>query len=406
MMKKRILFVMSDTGGGHRAAASAIEEAIHQLYPGRYETIIEDIWRNYTPWPLNRIPGCYPWLTGPGLPLWKLLWAISVRFQPHHLVVPLLSPLLEQRMVHHFKDLQPDLVISVHPFMNHLVLGWLKRSGLAAPLVTVVTDMVTIHPLWICPGVSRCLVPTEAARRAAIELGMPADKVAIGGQPISLKFSRRPAAKSRLRRELGLDPARPVILVMGGAEGFGRVFEITRSLATTLPQIQLLVVAGRNTSLQTRLEAVTWEIPTRIYGFTNCIPDLMQVADLLVTKAGPGTISEAFSASLPVLLYGYIPGQEHGNVSYIQAHQAGAYAETPEEIATLVSTWLTPGNSALAEMAGQAGRLARPEAALTIASQACELLAEEQSNQPEKINAPSTWRNSRATRLALRVLRL
>jgi 1,2-diacylglycerol 3-beta-galactosyltransferase len=195
-------------------------------------------------------------------------------------------------------------------------------------------------------------------------------------------------------------------MVMGGGEGFGRVFEITRSLARALPQAQLLVVAGRNTALQAKLEAIAWEIPTRIYGFVDHIPDLMQAADLLVTKAGPGTISEAFSAALPVLLYGYIPGQEQGNISYIQTHRAGAYTEIPEEIAGLISTWLAPDNPALAEMARQAARLARPQAALAIATQACELLVEEQPAQPEEVKTRSAWRDSRATRLALRVLRL
>jgi 1,2-diacylglycerol 3-beta-galactosyltransferase len=289
--------------------------------------------------------------------------------------------------------------------MNHLVLKWLKKSGLAVPLVTTVTDMVTIHPLWICPSVSRCLVPTEAARRAAIELGMPAEKISVCGQPISLKFNRRMGDKGSLRRKLGLAPERPTVLVMGGGEGFGRVFEVSRSLAQALPQAQLLVVAGRNAALQAQLESFSWEIPTRIYGFVDYIPDLMGAADLLVSKAGPGTISEAFSAGLPVLLYAYIPGQEEGNISYVEAHRAGVYAEAPETIAGLASGWFSPGNSALAEMAGQAARLAHPQAALSIATHACELL-KEQPAQLEPHQLRSTWRDSRATRLALRVLRL
>src|SRR5688572_26031230 len=404
-MKKRILFVMSDTGGGHRASARAIEEAIHALYPGQYETIIQDIWQGYMPWPINRIPQAYPWLTGPGLAFWKFLWTFSIWFRPHRLAIPLLSPLLETQVVRYFQQLQPDLILSVHPFMNHLVLKWLKKSGLAVPLVTTVTDMVTIHPLWICPGVSRCLVPTEAARRAAIELGMPAEKISVCGQPISLKFNRRMEDKQSLRRKLGLAPERPTVLVMGGGEGFGRVFEVSRSLAQALPQAQLLVVAGRNAALKAQLESVSWEIPTRIYGFVDHIPELMGAADLLVTKAGPGTISEAFSVGLPVLLYGYIPGQEEGNISYVETHRAGAYAEAPETLAGLATGWFSPGNPTLAEMAGQAARLAHPQAALSIATHACELL-KEQPAQPEPLPLRSTWRDSRATRLALRVLRL
>jgi 1,2-diacylglycerol 3-beta-galactosyltransferase len=216
---------------------------------------------------------------------------------------------------------------------------------------------------------------------------MPAEKISVCGQPISLKFNRRLEDKRSLRRKLGLAPERPTVLVMGGGEGFGRVFEVSRSLAQALPQAQLLMVAGRNAALQAQLESVSWEIPARIYGFVDYIPELMGAADLLVSKAGPGTISEAFSAGLPVLLYGYIPGQEEGNISYVEAHRAGVYAEAPETIAGLASGWFSPGNSNLAE------------------THACELL-KEQPAQPEPHQLRPTWRDSRATRLALRVLRL
>ncbi len=82
-MKKRILFLMSDTGGGHRAAAEAIEEAVHALYPDAYETCIGDLWKEHTPWPVTRIPDAYPWMAGPGLPMSKHMWAISTSMHPH-----------------------------------------------------------------------------------------------------------------------------------------------------------------------------------------------------------------------------------------------------------------------------------------------------------------------------------
>ncbi|HMR66642.1 MAG TPA: hypothetical protein PKE64_21725, partial [Anaerolineae bacterium] len=73
-MQKRILFLMSDTGGGHRASAKAIKEAIDHLHPHKYDIWIEDIWQHHTCWPFNAIPRTYSWLTGPGLPVWKAMW--------------------------------------------------------------------------------------------------------------------------------------------------------------------------------------------------------------------------------------------------------------------------------------------------------------------------------------------
>lgn len=373
-MKKRILFLMSDTGGGHRAAAQAIEEAIHHLHPNSYETFIEDIWKYHTPWPVNKLPNSYPWLTGPGQPLWKLMWFGTAHIPAHKLVVPTISPVLERKVTGYLTDVQPDLVVSVHPFMNHLGLKWLQKTKLDVPFVTVVTDMVSIHPLWICPRATCCLVPTEAAGNFAVKFGMPPEKVEVCGQPVRLKFMMMPADKTAVRQQLGVDLYRRTLLIMGGGEGFGRLFDIARTLAQCVPQAQLLVVAGRNKSLKEKLEAVNWEIPTHIYGFVDNMPELMRASDILITKAGPGTISEAFIAGLPPLISGYIPGQEKGNVTYVQKHQAGAYAETPQEIAKLVLSWMDPQNSTLQEMAHNAARLAKPEASLTIANRVCDLI--------------------------------
>lgn len=365
-MKKRILFLMSDTGGGHRAAAQAIEEAIHYLYPHTCYTHIEDFWRFHTPWPINKIPQTYPWLTGPGLPLWKFMWFGSRHFGVHKLV-PGFSPVLNHHATRYLHQMNPDVVVSVHPFMNHLGVNLLRRSNLPVPFVTVVTDLVSIHPLWVSPKVTRCLVPTETARQVALRSGVSPEKVAICGQPVSLKFAIDPPDKQFARRALKLHPHKNTVLLLGGGEGFGRVFETARALAQTAPQIQLLVIAGRNQTLKNRLDAVRWEVPTQIHGFVDNMPQFMAAADLLITKAGPGTLSEAFAMGLPLIISGFIPGQEEGNVAYVLQNNAGAYAESPAEIARLTARWLEPGNATLPTMAANAVRLARPRAALDIA---------------------------------------
>jgi 1,2-diacylglycerol 3-beta-galactosyltransferase len=100
----------------------------------------------------------------------------------------------------------------------------------------------------------------------------------------------------------------------------------------------------------------------------------MRAADLLVTKAGPGAISEAFVSGLPLIIFDYIPGQESGNITYVQTHDAGLYAPTAQAVAALVKQWLGPDNGRLAELAGNAARLARPQAALDIAAEICRLI--------------------------------
>jgi 1,2-diacylglycerol 3-beta-galactosyltransferase len=161
------------------------------------------------------------------------------------------------------------------------------------------------------------------------------------------------------------------VLLVGGGEGGGHLLAIARAIAQQAPQTQLLIVTGRNATLQAELAAIRWEIPTQIYGFVDNMPALMHAADLLVTKAGPGTISEALIAGLPMILADFIPGQETGNVQFVEENGVGRYVPDAEAIADLVQEWCTPGQPALATMARNAAGLARPRAALLIAEDLC-----------------------------------
>ena len=258
--------------------------------------------------------------------------------------------------------------------LNQIGLDCLQAAKLDIPFVTVVTDLITFHPTWIDPRVTRCIVPTEAARSRAIGLGLAPEKLAVYGQPVSLKFAQPVADQATLRHQLGLDRARPTVLITSGGEGSGELFAIARAIAAQVSACQLMIVTGRNEALRQELTAIDWEIPTQIYGFVDNMAELMHAADLLVTKAGPGTISEALIAGLPMILADYIPGQETGNVEFVESNGVGQYANEPAAIAQLVQSWLMPDNPALATMASNATRLARPRAALLIAEDLCYLL--------------------------------
>jgi len=368
-MTKRVLFLLSDTGSGHRAAAQAIDEALQHLYPHGYHSFMDDVWQKHTPYPCNQIPPTYPWFSSQGLGWWKLMWRLTVPSVIHLNIIRLFSQLVKRSVTAYFRHVQPDIVVSVHPFMNHI--GWriLRSLGLNVPFLTVVTDLVTLHPTWICPDVTHCFVPTAEARQKAIQLGLASAKVTVAGQPVSLKFSQMTRDKIALRHELGLDPHRRTILVMGGGEGFGQIYAIARAVATTNPAAQLILVSGRNEALRQQLSQVTWEIPTQVHGFVPHIPKLMGSADVLITKAGPNTIGEALIAHLPMILSGYVPDQETGNIRYVEQHGVGKFIPQPAQIAQQVAHWFNHEPQVLQCMARHAAQLANPQASLNIAQQ-------------------------------------
>jgi 1,2-diacylglycerol 3-beta-galactosyltransferase len=369
LTSKKILILMSDTGGGHRSAAEAIAEAAHQLYGEACRVEIADPWADHTPFPINRLGQLYGPLANRCTILWKLIFRSTSNRRGLSLLVKIFWPMVRKSLKDFLRQSNPDIIVSVHPILTHFSIRALQEANLHIPFVTVVTDLVNLHPLWLCPETDSCLVPTEPARDRALASGLPLEKLKVVGLPVGLKFVRGGGEKAALRDKLGLERDRPTILLVGGGEGVGKVYKIARAIAKARVNAQLMIVAGRNKRLRRRLGKVNWEIPTTVFGFVTNMPELMGASDAIVTKAGPATISEALITGLPILLSGFVPGQEEGNVEYVINKGVGTWAEKPQRIAATLAQWLQPENDTLTHMTQRARRLGRPQAAWDIAAE-------------------------------------
>ena len=372
MSKKKIEILMASTGGGHRSAAEAIAEGFAHTYDDCLVEIV-DIWSDHMPYPLNRVGRLYGKLVKYGL--WEAVWDASNDPKRIACALNTMWPFVSEAMEEFFSLTKPDAVVCVHPLFNHFATWSLKEMNIRVPFVTVVTDLVTTHPGWICPAADLCLVPTEMSRSYVVEGGVAPDKVRVTGLPVSLKFYGQTLTKPEAQGSLGLQPDLPIVLLVGGGEGMGPLYKVARKIACARPRGQLLIVAGRNERLQERLRQVDWEIPTRVFGFVTDMPRFMTAADVIVTKAGPSTISEAMISGLPIILSGFIPGQEEGNVEYVVKSGAGLLAHDSRVIADLLIDWLQPSNQTRLEMARNAQAQGRPRAALDIATEIYNLLS-------------------------------
>jgi len=158
-----------------------------------------------------------------------------------------------------------------------------------------------------------------------------------------------------------------MVLLVGGGEGMGPLFKIARATAACGERFGLAIVTGRNIRLRDRLQGEAWDVPTFVYGFERRMPQMMQAASLLVTKAGPSTIAEAMNAGLPMILYGRLPGQEDGNVDFVVENGLGMWAPGSRRTAAAVADWLSHPQKQN-EAAAACRRTARPDAADTVAS--------------------------------------
>lgn len=368
MSLRRVLIFFSDTGGGHRAAANALTEAFHFQFPNRYEIVMVDGFRECAPFPLSKISATYFPLTTYTPQLWGGMF--------HTSNTPLTLPssaaiddvLLRRGCTRVIQQHQPDLVISVHPLINRSPCNALKNINPYIPFATVVTDLFDAHGLWFSAAADLVTVPTQGAFDCGVRWGFPRERMRVVGQPIALKFAA-PAPHETpevLRARLGLQPGIFTLLLVGGGEGMGPLRAIARALDAAQLPIQLAIIAGRNEKLYAQMQNDAWQVPVNIQGFVSNMPDWMRASDVVITKAGPGTIMETLAAGKPMILSGNLPGQEEGNVTFAEESGVGVLRTSPEAIVALVREWLKPNNHAIAQMQANAKRVARPDAAIEI----------------------------------------
>jgi len=195
---------------------------------------------------------------------------------------------------------------------------------------------------------------------------MPPEKVKVVGLPVANRYCQPVGKKSTLRKALGWPLDKPIVLMVGGGEGMGPLAKTAQAIDASGLDVGLVIVCGRNQRLKATLEAQKWENPTLIYGFTRDMPDFMQASDFIVTKAGPGTIAEALNAELPIILYAKLPGQEDGNVTFVEEEGAGVWAPRPQDVVRTLTRWISrpAERQKIVENCRRAGK---PEAARTIA---------------------------------------
>jgi 1,2-diacylglycerol 3-beta-galactosyltransferase len=363
--RPKILFLFSDTGGGHRSAAEAIIEAVNLEFPGQIDTEMVDIFRN-APSPLHLAIPTYPMFAQ--MPsIWEISYSLFDGRRRVIVANSVLTPYVRQ-YYEKLIDAHPcDLIVSCHPVPISSFIDILEQKGSnRPPFLTVVTDLVTTPAFWYDRRSDKIVVPTEYAKQRGLFLGMREEQFEVIGLPVADRFTHPDGDKRALRERLGWPQDLPIILIVGGGEGMGPIGKNALAIDKARLPAGLVVICGRNKRLKERLQKHEWSIPAFIYGFVREMPDFMAAADVLVTKAGPGTISEAFISGIPLILYARMPGQEDGNVAYVMEEGAGIWAPQPRLVVKALREWLYYPEKRL-EAGKAAARLARPDAARHIA---------------------------------------
>jgi processive 1,2-diacylglycerol beta-glucosyltransferase len=361
-----LLILHASAGAGHKRAAEALAAAAQAA--GGHRVTVRDI-LDFTP-PLFRRSYAKGYLDiVKSVPeLWGYMYARSDRraLLPHRKQIrTVFNKLNTRKFLEFYDELAPDATICTHFMPLEILATRARQEGVGRAPFCVVTDFA-VHALWIVEGVARYYVATEEARRQLLRKGQPPERVQLAGIPVDPIFGRSEPSEAA-RRRLGLRPDLPLLLLLSGGCGVGPACELVRSLRELTAPCQLLVVAGNNAELKQEAEeaAAALPFPCKVFGFVNNMHELMDAAEIVISKPGGLTSSEVLAKGKPLVVIDPIPGQEQRNCEHLL--EAGAAVRLFEiEDAPCKIGALLADPARRSRMAASARALGRPQAAAEI----------------------------------------
>ena len=361
-----ILVLTAGFGDGHNTAARSTAQALERRCPDE-EIMVSDLICETHPrtgavlkalyqfaitvWPASWRT-VYQWLEkskiGPVAPAWQILMLES------------LVALIEQK--------KPQLIVSTYPLYAELVMRLRSRMKVP-PLVTVITDSISVHPIWLIAPSDLICVADEETRGVVERMGGERERVRVTGFPVSLAFM-----DSAKRTDKG---QRLLYLPSTSARCFARTLEALRPMLQA--GLHLTLPVGKHASrlhhhLRQFLDSMP-EADIEVIGWTNRMPELLQTHDALISKAGGAILHEVLAARCPVVIDYVVPGQEEGNAEILLAAGCAIRSHSPAETAAGVARLLAENGRLGHEFREKMIPLSVPDAALRVADEALKLAA-------------------------------
>ncbi len=334
----KILFAFSDTGGGHRSAAVAIIAALEEMSNGAVCCEMVDMLRT-TRFPILRdSPDLYNQLSTDLLPFYNAIYRLTDGAARQDLLTRLVHTWSHHHVATAIRAASPHLIVSTHPLIQRLLCLIRTSHRLPVGVVTVITDLVSLHSSWAYRDVDLYLLPTDEAYQLTQQRGIDPQRMVRSGFPVHPRFARNAHGRDGARQALGLAAEPFTMLITSGGVGAGNIDTLVRELEHVYPAWQFLVVTGKNQALYEALTGEPRNPHTHIYGFVNNMDTLMAASDVVVTKAGPGTLMEALVMRRPVLVTAAVGMQEQGNIDFVLNHQLGFFCPTSERIIDALNT--------------------------------------------------------------------
>jgi processive 1,2-diacylglycerol beta-glucosyltransferase len=363
MNKKRVLILSTSAGTGHVKAGEALEkvfaadprvEAVEHRDALQYTNqLFRDFYSKLYLQLVRSAPGLLGWFYDTSDEPWK---TDTMRLRLDRLNT---GPLV--KFIHEF---QPHITVCTH-FMPSGIISHLLANHLISTHHSIVVTDFDMHAMWLSRTFHRYFVAIDETRAHLETLGLPPERITVSGIPVDPAFSL-PVDREKIIAELGLDPAKPTLLLSAGALGVSPTEMVVSRLKELQNPAQTIVICGRSEETKARVETLVAGHPNfKILGYTDRMPEFMQIAQLFIGKPGGLTTSEALACGLPMVIISPIPGQEERNSDHLleegAAIKCNEFTTIPYKVDKLLGD---PAH--LAGMSRRAAALGRPRAAWTV----------------------------------------
>jgi len=377
----------ADTGGGHVKAAQALMHQSEKQIPGCKSMLVDSL-KFISPAINKIITGTYHKTIKSAPFLYGKLYDLSEDGDFITDIAKAFNGLLSGRLNKLFMQYRFDAAVCAHTIPLQMLASLKRRGLLNIPVIGLVTDYAH-HSFWNVAEADAFIVAHEDVKKDMVKMGIDEEKVFAFGIPVAEEFLK-PGNRYVLLNKMGFKD-KPTLLLMGGSLGFGEMLPLFSALISIARDIQIIAVAGHNKKLKYQMENIVNKrngfnsSNIRIFGYTDKISELMDIADIIITKPGGITVSEALVKNLPIIITRPIPGQEERNARFLTQSGAAVRLHSCSELENILQKMLDRPFT-LRRMSKAAGKLARPNASVNIAR----LLEEFVMKAPysERVNLP------------------
>lgn len=334
---KKILIFYGSYGGGHLSAANSMKEHLNKVNPNIEVKLIDCI--QYVNRAINKLSTTaynemakkVPWA-------WGKIYSSSQKGALAHFTTSsnkLMALKLKKLIIYE----NPDLIISTHPFSTQMCAFLKKKHSIDIKLATILTDYAP-HDQWLVFS-DYCdfyFVAHENMKNSLIKKGINSNKIFATGIPLSNRFLMHYNKEETLNK-LNFKPNKTTILFFAGGKfglGKGNTDKILRTLAEQFSDIQVVAISGKNQKVQKEFNNIVLETNSKdnikVLEYTNMVPELMAISDLVITKPGGLTVTESLASGLPIIIINPIPGQEEENAEYLEKSQVGIWLKKEDNL--------------------------------------------------------------------------